>query len=84
MKGEKMKYDQWHPIETAPEYTTVLVYHAGDLYPTVAFRINNIWLRDTEGPEETTDKRCGKYEELYHVPTHWMPLPTSPNASGMD
>lgn len=74
----------WYPIETAPkDCTTVLTMHVEDLYPAVAFCVvahdgTEEWLRETEGPEDTTDRRKGKFELLYRTPTHWMPLPDPP------
>lgn len=71
----------WLPIETAPEHVTVLTQHADDLYPVPAFRSGDAWLLEREGrPEDTDDKRPGKYGPLYRTPTHWMPLPDPPGA----
>jgi hypothetical protein len=69
---------RWQPIETAPEYVTVLTQHVDDLYPVPAFRIDGHWLREAEGPEDTENGRPGKYGVLYRIPTHWMPLPDGP------
>ena len=73
---------KWQSIQTAPEFKAVLTQHTDDLYPVVAFKMgdgsNEYWFRETEGPEDTFDKREGKYELLYRRPTHWMPLPNPP------
>jgi len=69
---------KWQAIETAPEHVTVLTQHVDDLYPVPAFRSGDAWLLEREGPEDTDDKRPGKYSELYRTPTHWMPLPEPP------
>lgn len=74
----------WQPIETAPEFKTVLTQHKDDLFPVPAYKVPDsalnvdVWLRETEGPEDSfygADRHC----PLYRTPTHWRPLPSPPS-----
>ncbi len=73
----------WQPIETAPEWETVLTQHEDDLYPVPAYKVPDSalnvdhWLRETEGPEDSF-YGGGRHERLYRRPTHWQPLPPRP------
>ena len=56
----------WHPIETYPEYATVMFYHHGDLYPV----IGSLWRgegRDLIYLEEAGD--AGSECRTYRHPT---------------
>ena len=63
----------WQPISTAREFESVLTLHRDDLFPTVAFRVGDIWMREVEGPEDDVD-RPGMLDVLYQTPTWWMSL----------
>ena len=75
---------EWYPIETAPDYKTVLVQHEEDLYPVPAYKVPDMdpsmvyWHRETEGPEDSF-YGGDRHGNLYRAPTHWMPLPQPPN-----
>lgn len=71
----------WLKIDTARkiprENQVVLVQHMNDLYPAVAFWIEDYegeihWMREREGPEDGDHQL---YDSLYHAPTHYMELP---------
>lgn len=60
-------------------YVAVLTLHEDDLYPVVAWWMNDdwiLWFRETEGPEDVIMN--GRLDQLYRPPTHWMPLPHPP------
>ena len=73
---------RWIPInrELPDFYKTVLAWHEEDLAPAVAFMVDNgakgLWLRETEGPEDTYNRRDGKHTPLYRTPTHWAYINT--------
>ena len=67
----------WRPISQAKEFRTYLTRHYEDLHPVCACRIDDEWLRVTEGPEDDFDGR-GWYEPLYRTPTHFMDLDELP------
>lgn len=77
----------WQEISSAPKVTTILTQHIDDLFPVAAFCVSDAdgdhWIRETEGPEDTTDRRKGKYEPLYRAPTHWQPLPSAPGTESV-
>ncbi len=73
---------KWQPIETAPQDgTPILLY-----YPERNCCIRGAWIEMTDGDWETGYKRWMEWQvddELYigdegYEPTHWMPLPPSP------
>lgn len=68
---------RWHPIETAPNQISVLVYG------TWAGEINgpdkqpNIWMAELDNGQWVI--HGGDYYSSYVLnPTHWMPLPEPP------
>lgn len=69
---------KWQPVETAPEFTTVLTQHVDDLFPVAAFRVGEGWHLEREGPEDSDEGTPGKWASLLRNPTHWQPLPESP------
>lgn len=74
--------DKWQPIETAPEYKTVLTQHKDDLFPVCACRVpsdeGDFWFRIIEGPEDVIREGCGDHGALYRTPTHWKHLDDGP------
>lgn len=74
---------EWQPIESAPEYKTILTIHQDDLYPVSAFNFwqdgKQYWMRIIEGPEDIIRPEQGDHKELLRPPTHWMPLPLPPS-----
>lgn len=74
---------EWKPIETAPEYITVLTKHEKDLFPVCAFYAlkedgTRFWMRIIEGPEDVMRSSQGDHGALYRPPTHWLSLDELP------
>jgi len=70
--SEGKTMSEWQPIETAPDSTTILVWHKE--YGSVASHIlvTGIWGVYTPGVAMMFQKH------LTPKPTHWMPLPAPP------
>ena len=65
---------EWHPIETAPKDTLVLLFGAKRSEMVVGmFHTRDGWVIDT--PSE--------WASMY-TPTHWMPLPQPPKENNHD
>src|SRR6188768_732000 len=60
----------WQPIETAPKFKTVLVYHGYKVW--VAYKTNH--------ESEIIDTWRHQDGTQLGWPTHWMPLPLSPGS----
>ena len=58
-----------------PEFETVLTIHREDLFPVCAFRIDGVWLRVIEGPEDDIREEAGDHGMLYRAPTHFASIP---------
>ena len=55
---------EWQPIETAPkDGTRVLIFSVDEV--VVAHYEGDMWCEN-------------EYDNLWHNPTHWMPLPEPP------
>lgn len=76
------KESGWQPIETAPQFTTLLTIHEDDLFPVCAFYVEEAgkrnWFRVIEGPEDVIRSEEGDHGSLYRDPTHWMLPPDVP------
>jgi hypothetical protein len=67
----------WQPIETAPkDGTRVLVYN-GDIY-VAAWEDSSMSLKIKKGWVYACVATNWNYYEVVYEPTHWMPLPNSP------
>jgi hypothetical protein len=72
-----MSWTDWRSIDTVPECVTVLLYCAPSLYPVVGFMVEPAYFILEEGGPEDDEART--YPTLRYVPTHWAPLPTTPD-----
>lgn len=74
--------DAWRPIATLAESGRVLLWFADDDAKTTGFcRIGYV---ESHEPEwfvlgYTENRHRGTLERIKYRPTHWMPLPMSPN-----
>lgn len=83
----------WQPIDTAPKDGTWVILYDPKATPAVTTGIwdHDFWAvwndakQDTDWVGAWTNCHVSSfgYEELVELnPTHWMPLPESPNATG--
>ena len=63
------------PILSVPEFKAVLLFRKGDLYPTVGFKVGEVFMLEEGGPEDGEHRRS---PVLAFPPTHWRPLPETP------
>jgi hypothetical protein len=65
----------WRPIATVPEFSAVMLYRSGDLYPVVGCKVGESFMLEEGGPEDGEHR---SYPLIAHAPTHWRPLPEVP------
>ena len=80
---EDRMMSEWISVLRQPPrcYVTYLTQHVDDLCPVPAFFLghgHDIWLRESEGPEDLEEFPKGKYDELYRPPTHYRDLDAPP------
>lgn len=73
-KQSDVQKTTWHPIETAPDYKTVLIY-VPPFEPVQGTRsgLYKTWMVGARSI-------IGKDLPVGMEPTHWMPLPEPPHA----
>ena len=69
---------EWQPIETAPKNKLVLISDGGEVALSAWGKVSHVpiygWLNLMLGPEDV--------EIIDMRPTHWMPIPAPPRATG--
>lgn len=71
------EYNEWQPIETPPKDGTYILVCCSGFRPAIAFFAHGLWCQDDTDPdgEGTFSWAHGEWPL-----SHWMPLPSPPDA----